>query len=32
MIHGFFAMSNVVPSAKPGMEKAAAALRRAFGG
>ena len=32
LIHGFFAMANVVPAAKPGMDKAIAALRRAFGG
>lgn len=32
LIHGFFAMSHVVPAGRPGMEKAAATLRRVFGG
>ncbi len=31
LIHGFFAMAHVVPAARPGMEKAAATLRRVFG-
>jgi acetyl esterase len=30
LIHGFFAMSHLVPAGRPGMEKAAQALRRAF--
>ncbi len=30
MIHGFFAMAHMIPSARPGMDDACAALRKAF--
>ncbi len=32
LIHGFFHMSRMLPSARPGMEKACAALKQAFYG